>query len=389
MMMLCRSSGRLTATTRLILLASLLALAACAASKNGASFSPVRELGPSLAASVAGGTVIAVRSSFGLVQQDKNDGVGCKDISLDDSIANTYDDEGDCIVLLLRSPNDSSESNGGKSNRGDAGRNLTVASIYGSDDGNNHNYNPDGLAFLPNGPVGQPFLSNRNNNLRVLHADSGLIMAATGFASDAEHLINVAAGRVLSRISIYDAPMSSSLTSGKSVDPHRLVREDVTSMMIDSAMSDGGRPWGVQLLVIGQSALSRNRLLDMYTIDPSGGWRHRHGTIAAIGRGAERISVSSSSMLEEDLTNYRIKSSGWRRALDVAMNAAINTFEKNEDNSNVEVLNNPTENYSAVVIFGNCSGRRTSRCAAVCPDDIEECYKRAIFPERQEEELVA
>jgi len=386
--MLCRSSGRLTATTRLILLASLLALAACAASKNGASFSPVRELGPSLAASVAGGTVIAVRSSFGLVQQDKNDGVACKDISLDDSIANTYDDEGDCIVLLLRSPNDSSESNGGKSNRGDAGRNLTVASIYGSDDGNNHNYNPDGLAFLPNGPVGQPFLSNRNNNLRVLHAESGLIMAATGFASDAEHLINVAAGRVLSRISIYDAPMSSSLTSGKSVDPHRLVREDVSSMMIDSAMSDGGRPWGVQLLVIGQSALSRNRLLDMYTIDPSGGWRHRHGTIAAIGRGAERISVSS-SMLEEDLTNYRIKSSGWRRALDVAMNAAINTFEKNEDNSNVEVLNNPTEKYSAVVIFGNCSGKRTSRCAAVCPDVIEECYKRVIFPERQEEELVA
>jgi 20S proteasome alpha/beta subunit len=183
-------------------------------------------------------------------------------------------------------------------------------------------------------------------------------MAATGFASDAEHLINVAAGRVLSRISIYDAPMSSSLTSGKSVDPHRLVREDVSSMMIDSAMSDGGRPWGVQLLVIGQSALSRNRLLDMYTIDPSGGWRHRHGTIAAIGRGAERISVSSSSMLEEDLTNYRIKSSGWRRALDVAMNAAINTFEKSEDNSIVDVLNNPTEKYSAVVIFGNCSGKR-------------------------------
>jgi len=79
----------------------------------------------------------------------------------------------------------------------------------------------------------------------------------------------------------------------------------------------------------------------------------------------ESLAVSSSSMLEEDLTNNdRIKSSGWRRALDVAMNAAITTFEKNEDNSNVDVLNKPTEKYSAVVIFGNCSGRRTSRCAA-------------------------
>lgn len=362
-------------------LCCLFAVAACgAASKNGASFSPVRELGPSLAASVAGGTVIAVRSSFGA----KTDGVvACKDISLDSMAKNHDDDKEESVVLLFRSPNDSSESN----NRGGAGRNLTVASIFGSgnddDNSKNHNYNPDGLAFLPNGPVDRP---NRNNNLRVLHADSGLIMAATGFASDAEHLINVAAGRVLSRISIYDAPASSSLASGKSVDPHRLVREDVSSMMIDAAMSDGGRPWGVQLLVIGQSALSRSQILDIYTIDPSGGWRHRHGTMAAIGRGAERITALSSS-LEEDLTKHASKSSGWRRALDVAMNAAINTFEKNEDTSNIDTSTNPKERYSAVVIFGNCGGRRTSsRCAAVCPDVIEECYK-CHLPERLEEEL--
>ncbi len=385
--MMCRNnSGRLIITTaQLILLASLFALAACAASKSGVSFSPVRELGPSLAASVAGGTVIAVRSSFGVEQDKTNDEVACKNTL--DSIAENYEDD-ESIVLLFRSPNDSG-SNGGKANRGDAGRNLTAASVFGSvANNNNHNYEPDGLAFLPNGPVGRPFLSNRNNNLRVLHANSGLIMAATGFASDAEHLLNIAAGRVLSRISIYDAPSSSSLTSGKSVDPHRLVREDVSSMMIDAAMSDGGRPWGVQLLVIGQSALSRNQLLDIYTIDPSGGWRHRHGAIAAIGRGAERIAASS-SLAGEDLTKtFRTKSSGWRRALDVAMIATINTFEKNEDVSNIDMLSDPTERYSAVVIFGKCKGGRTSRCAAVCPDVIKDCYKRVIFPERREEEII-
>eukprot|EP00985_Skeletonema_marinoi_P030797 scaffold33945_cov84-Skeletonema_marinoi.AAC.1 len=78
-------------------------------------------------------------------------------------------------------------------------------------------------------------------------------------------------------------------------------------------------------------------------------------------------------MLEEDLTNYRIKSSGWRRALDVAMNAAINTFEKNEDNSNVDVLNNPTENGKRLFV------QMTLKSATNVPS----------FPERQEEELVA
>ena len=35
----------------------------------------------------------------------------------------------------------------------------------------------------------------------------------------------------------------------KSIDPHRLVREDLSAMMIYAAMSDGGRPLGLQLLV--------------------------------------------------------------------------------------------------------------------------------------------
>ncbi|KAL7432594.1 hypothetical protein ACHAXM_003309 [Skeletonema potamos] len=375
-MMRRNNIGRLFITAQqLILLVLLFALVVCAASKSSVSFSPVRELGPSLAASVAGGTVIAVRSCE----------VATKN-TLDSTAENHDDDES--IVLLFRSPNDSGV-NGGKANRVDAGRNLTVASVFGSvDNNNNHNYQPDGLAFLSNGPVSRPFLPNRNNNLRVLNANSGLIMAATGFTSDAEHLLNIAAGRVLSRISIYDAPSSLSLTSGKSVDPHRLVREDVSSMMIDAAMSDGGRPWGVQLLVIGQSALSRSQSLDIYTIDPSGGWRHRHGAIAAIGRGAERIAVSS-PLSGKDLTKtFRTKSGGWRLALDVAINAAINTFEKNDDVSNIDILSDPTERYSAVVIFGNCRGRRPSRCAAVNPDVIKECYKRAIFSEKREENIV-
>ena len=378
--------------TQLLLLLSI--SLAGAASKNGASFSPVRELGPSLAASVAGGTVIAVRSSYfdehNEHAQTNDDAVVCKDDDSVDSLEGNHSNDNDeSIVLLFRSP--MSSGDGGSSTKAarglEAGKNLTVMSVFGSsvhdDDDNYYNYNKhyqDGLAFLPNGPVGRPFLSNRNNNMRVLHANSGLVMAATGFANDAEHLLNVAAGRVLSRISVFDAPSSTSIMSGKSVDPHRLVREDVSSMMIDAAMSDGGRPWGVQLLVVGQSALSRNQnqLLDMYTIDPSGGWRYRHGNnIAAIGRGAENLqkNIKSSST-----TSNKSTISGWKRSLDVAMNAAIHTFEMNEDDvsNDYDMLNiDPTERYSAVVIFANSNGgRRTSKCAAVCPDVITECYRR-------------
>ena len=374
--------------TQLLLLLSI--SLATAALRNGASFSPVRELGPSLAASVAGGTVIAVRSSYDVDEhaQTNDDAVVCKDdASLDSLITNHNNNDDESIVLLLRSPMDSGDGGSStKAARGlESGKNLTVMSVFGSsinDDDNNYYYNKyyqDGLAFLPNGPVGRPFLSNRNNNMRVLHANSGLVMAATGFANDAEHLLNVAAGRVLSRISVFDAPSSTSILSGKSVDPHRLVREDMSSMMIDAAMSDGGRPWGVQLLVIGQSALSRNQnqLLDMYTIDPSGGWRYRHGNIAAIGRGAEKLhkNIKSSST-----TSNKSTISGWKRSLDVAMNAAIHTFEMNEDDvsNDYDMLNiDPTERYSAVVIFANSNGgRRTSKCAAVCPDAITECYRR-------------
>ncbi len=112
-----------------------------------------------------------------------------------------------------------------------------------------------GLSFLPDGPVHFPLPSGGGSacNLRMLHAPLGLLVAATGFTPDADHVLGVAAGRVLSRISVFDAAGGS---GNKSVDPHRLVREDLSAMMIDAAMSDGGRPLGLQLLVVGTSALS-------------------------------------------------------------------------------------------------------------------------------------
>ena len=83
------------------------------------------------------------------------------------------------------------------------------------------------------------------------------LVAARGFAPDVKRMINAAAKRVLSCISVFDAPSSpTSLWSGKIIGLHRLLHEDLSSMMIDAAVSDRARSLGVQPLVIGQSTLS-------------------------------------------------------------------------------------------------------------------------------------
>ena len=276
--------------------------------------------------------------------------------------------------------------------------NLTVSSVFGycaSDVNNNcngdntqqqHNHQKrntnyyNGLSFLPNGPVNLPFLPNSSsNNLRMLHAQSGLLIAATGFSPDVDHILNMAAGRVFSRISVYDAPsfISSSSTSGKSVDPHRLVREDLSSMMIDAAMSEGARPLGIQLLVIGQSVLSSkrsNNSLEIYTIDPSGGFRSCIGRGSAIGRGAQGV---CSSLMKEEKLNKNIY--GWRGALDRAMLAAVDALESTDEDGNI--IERENSKYGAVVVFGKASSLNsrvstTSRCASVDSAIVEECYQR-------------
>ncbi len=82
------------------------------------------------------------------------------------------------------------------------------------------------LSFLPNGPVNFQSPHGRGttggSNARVLHASSGLIVAAAGFAPDADHMLSVAAGRALSRMYVYDAGLylPALRFGGRGVDPH-------------------------------------------------------------------------------------------------------------------------------------------------------------------------
>lgn len=382
----------------------------------------MRELGPSLAASVAGGGVFAAH----YVPEQISD--ACNE------------EEEECIVVLFRPATvtaDALRGGGGSL----VGNNLTAFAVYGDDYGDGDGIDGDvadekgddddagdeqfrGLTFLPNGPVGGFGIGDRHSRaLRVLDASSGLLVAAAGFAPDAEHLLGVAAAKVAVRRSAYAS--SSSLLDVDELggvgsvknfcDPHRLVREDLSEMISDAAASDGGRPFGVQMLVVGRSTLAgrmrsskrtvhRNPALEVYTVDPSGGWRHHCSdadeggggvTIAAIGRKAE---AARKHLVEQTPV------SGWRGALDRAVQAAVGATVDREESvhQSQDAVTDETvmaddeigasasvwgKDCIALVVFARGSPNTIdSRCAAVHPSVLEGAYRRCIRHNLKEEE---
>mmetsp|Transcript_19428 Transcript_19428/g.40056 ORF Transcript_19428/g.40056 Transcript_19428/m.40056 type:complete len:476 (+) Transcript_19428:24-1451(+) len=412
--------------------------------RNESSFSPIRELGPSLAASVAGGTVIAVRSFSPLSRRSpsyppstrRNRAlVDCQDELFTDAKEGELGPHEDCLVILFRSPSVPTDKTnlsreGGKGKYYvQSGKNLTLASVIGRSsqsyenmvdvasnmendenshyvdcnnshknfDDSNHVDTQTDLSFLPNGPINFPIptANSNSNNLRILNAPTGLLIAATGFAPDTQHILDVAAGRILSRLSVYDSNVSGSGRSGKSGDPHRLVKEDVSLILRDAAMLEGGRPLGVQLLVVGHSALSlqsSSSSLEIYTIDPSGGWKNWCGIGTAIGKGTEKVRSSLFRLFSSGGVD-EFKSSSWEMALEKAICVAIDALDLEYDDYNSVHTNRICQrseqkidagNYGAVVIFGkkegkyNCNGGNASRCAVVSPVLIEKYYKRCF-----------
>lgn len=294
-------------------------------------FAVSRRLAPSLAASVAGSTIIAARSHASQANKSSGD---------------------DCIILLFRHPYHEDEA-----------RNLTAKTIL-SDTGDTSS--DDELTFVGNNPP--PSCFGGHGNLRIIHSQSGLVLAAVGFAPDVDHILSVAAGRVLAKISLFDAPLTTSGLStaagSKSIDPHRLVREEVSSMLVDAASMEGGRPFGTQIYVIGQTTSPRrlaegDSTLEMFTLDPSGTWKSCEGPLYSIGRGSERV------------IRYQASSNagGWKGTLERSLRHAANAFEH-------EKKGEKTSGFEAMVIFGTVPTYSNSRCAMVHPEVINSIHQR-------------
>ena len=77
---------------------------------------------------------------------------------------------------------------------------------------------------------------------------------------------------------------SVSLSTSPSIPKvHKMVREDLSPKMMDAAFTGGGRPFGVDLLMMGSDHLrggggdrhrSRTNSMVLYTVDSSGNWKH-------------------------------------------------------------------------------------------------------------------
>ena len=162
------------------------------------------------------------------------------------SIAMAYDD---CIILFLRSPS----SNVWKppllsSKQTEDLSGLSVMRV----DASSVQFAPSWLSF------------------------SNSLCSMTGLASDVEHL-----GRILQRqadnhFNIYLKPLTT----------HAMTQR-LSRILQQAAQMKGGRPFGVQTLLVGGDDID-NRRLCLYTIDPSGSWQSWGGA-TVIGKYAKQV----------------------------------------------------------------------------------------------------
>jgi len=322
---------------------------------DSSRISPIKHLESSLAASAAHGTVVAVCA------QDQKDGK-------------------ECVVILSRSPSASLQSN------------LTVSPLrtYFDEHNNNDANNNDDkeeeedieqLLPLNNaGPI--PSFYSTQSMIHLLHppnqqdSSGAVVLALTGLAADARHLTRLTAKQIVEHDYIYgdDAKHRMQIKD--------VVRDVLSDTLTDAASDNGGRPYGVQALVAGWRRNRRSggqELLDMYTVDPSGGYKHWGGGGTAVGRNAEMVRKRLHKALhhrrrgnDEDENEFNIPQ-GAEGGLEVAMKAMLGD-ESAALSLGVDVAKEARQ-FDALVLYPAKSRRN---CAAFHPKKVEEVYRRYI-----------
>jgi 20S proteasome alpha/beta subunit len=155
----------------------------------------------------------------------------------------------------------------------------------------------DGLDIIPH-------YGSITSNLHYLHSD--LLLGMTGFAPDVNHLLRSFASTALQ----YEHVMSScggdsstnsdllQLEPAKAIPVRKLVIQGISKELRNAALSNNGRPYGVQALIVG-----RKPSLEIYTVDSIGGWTHWGGGATAIGRNNQKIRIHLTAELQKRSTN--------------------------------------------------------------------------------------
>ena len=179
----------------------------------------------------------------------------------------------------------------------------------------------------------------------------------TGFAADVQHLTRVTLSQVESHQMIYSHAMS--------VD--RIVLK-LSSFVQRAARVKGGRPYGVQALIVGLDAEGKFQL---YTVDPAGGWQHYGGGATAVGQGAEDVRAQLyKAMQNATLTN---SDSGPNEALTRAVFSLVGKSVR--DSGDVDYSNK----LEALLVWKSEIG---SCCVSRIDDsEIQSCLKRIVDKE--------
>eukprot|EP00594_Rhizosolenia_setigera_P016494 CAMPEP_0178965090 /NCGR_PEP_ID=MMETSP0789-20121207/16068_1 /TAXON_ID=3005 /ORGANISM="Rhizosolenia setigera, Strain CCMP 1694" /LENGTH=250 /DNA_ID=CAMNT_0020649995 /DNA_START=409 /DNA_END=1161 /DNA_ORIENTATION=+ len=114
------------------------------------------------------------------------------------------------------------------------------------------------------------------------YARDPVICGMTGFLPDVRHLIKYTA-RLISNHDFVYAPSSSS--SSMRIQKHIIL--PISKYLRQVAFSGGsGRPFGVQILFLSASSSSKVNDMDIYTLDPSGGYKFWNSGATVIGKKA-------------------------------------------------------------------------------------------------------
>jgi len=299
--------------------------------------------------------------------------------------------EGECCVILTKSHVGSAGSRNGEGNADDEDGSdddeadgVTLASVLtGTEEV------PEGITTTSSlepklYPINLPgrhtpavsILSTGN----YCHGISPLLVAFTGFTPDVHHLTLRAAKDYSNHLHMYGGmPMRTDK-----------VAKNLADVVRSEASSDGGRPFGVQALVVGDRP--RSKQLQLYTIDPAGGCTHWSGGATAIGKDAELVRKCLLRCLRpvaENASAPRGEPTCWLDALDRGMMAIIQaSLSGDEDDTTLDDWleeggcgDFSSDQFRATVALTTqpqSAAAADTKSFGIYPQVVEDSYKRCM-----------
>ena len=173
----------------------------------------------------------------------------------------------------------------------------------------------------------------------------------TGLASDVDHLTRRLQQRVEHDTIIYDSAHWSPVLE----KVHALAK-----MLREATKYKGDRPFGVQALLIGRQQQQHEAPMSLFSLDPSGGYRH-WGVATAIGKAASlvRRRLYENLVAMPDLTTVET-------VLRVSLNATMSALEESAD------MDLDMSGYECLIVWYE---RGRIRVAAVDPSELTRMQK--------------